>query len=396
MEEQRVCSMCGCILGENEGTELDDDLLCNDCVEQHTVQCDHCGEAVWAEDSVSDERTVLCCSCFDDHYRRCEDCGRMSLLKMINKIRRGKTAMMDLHEYVTAPSKTDNRILNGAKDILSHLPITEMMTVKKLFFKTGGREQIHLVVSLTPDDRNRSDNVYLELASKVAGIFEGFQSYFAVHRDTAIRHMHIVLNSVSIDGHKFSQSKSDLHRLKQKCNDLLGQFGFDPISIRPENLLDSTDYSQRADFEFLEVSEPVMNRNEISLSDEIGPFSGPLDLSSEHYYDWQNQNHFTGGITMRNELSTPQFSVQPETQSYPTEVLPGLGTPLPNHPATPSISLNTGTHYIVRMNESAPASDIAEVVESCGQLTEQQALLAANIAWAIHQKAQAEGQLRTL
>ena len=122
--------------------------------------------------------------------------------------------------------------------------ITEMMTVKKLFFKTGGREQIHLVVSLTPDDRNRSDNVYLELASKVAGIFEGFQSYFAVHKDTAIRHMHIVLNSVSIDGHKFSQSKSDLHRLKQKCNDLLGQFGFDPISIRPENLLDSTDYSQ--------------------------------------------------------------------------------------------------------------------------------------------------------
>ena len=48
------------------------------------------------------------------------------------------------------------------------------------------------------------------------------------------------------------------------------------------------------------------------------------------------------------------------------------------------------------MNESAPASDIAAVVENCGQLTEQQALLAANVGWAIHQKAQAEGQLLNL
>ncbi len=320
----------------------------------------------------------------------------MSLLKMINKIRRGKTAMIDLHEYVTAPSKTGNGILVGAKEILSHLTITEMMTVKKLFFKTGGREQIHLVVSLTPDDRNRSDNVYLDLASKVAGIFEGFQSYYAVHKDTAIRHLHIVLNSVSyIDGHKFSQSKSDLHRLKQKCNDLLGQFGFDPISIRPENLLDSTDYSQRADFEFLEVSETVTNRHEISLSDEIGPFCGQLDLPSEPFFEWQIPRTISGGFNM-NTLNTPQYPAQQEVPSYPAEVLPGQGTQLPNHPAAPSISLNTGTHYIVHMNESAPASDIAAVVENCGQLTEQQALLAANVGWAIHQKAQAEGQLLNL
>ena len=113
----------------------------------------------------------------------------MSLVIMINNIRRGKTAMMDLHEYVTAPSKTDNGTLIGAKSILTHLPITEMMTVKKLYFKTGGREQIHLVVSLTPDDRNRSDNVYMVLASKVASIFEGFQSYYAVHKDTEVRHL---------------------------------------------------------------------------------------------------------------------------------------------------------------------------------------------------------------
>lgn len=77
MEEQRICSHCGCILEESEGIEMDDDLICDDCAEQHTVTCDHCGETVWTEDSVTDDRTTLCTACFDDHYRRCEDCGRI-------------------------------------------------------------------------------------------------------------------------------------------------------------------------------------------------------------------------------------------------------------------------------------------------------------------------------
>lgn len=320
----------------------------------------------------------------------------MSLLKMINKIRRGKTAMIDLHEYVTAPAKTENGILIGAKDILSHLPITEMMTVKKLFFKTGGREQIHMVFSLTPDDPNRSDNLYLQFASKVAGLFEGFQSYYAVHKDTAVRHLHIVLNSVSyLDGHKFSQSRSDLHRLKQQCNDLLGQFGFDLISIRPDDMLDSTDFSERMDFVFLEVSETITNRNEISVSSAINPYYGQLELPSQPCFAWQIPNTISGGFHM-STWNTPQYPVQPETPSYPAEILSYQGSPLPNYPSVPSISLNTGTRYIVHMNESAPASDIAAVVENCGQVTEQQALLAANVGWALHQKAQAEGQILNL
>ena len=77
MRIERVCSMCGCVLGENERTEIDDELICDDCAEQHTVTCDHCGETVWTEDSVTDDRTTLCTACFDDHYRRCEDCGRI-------------------------------------------------------------------------------------------------------------------------------------------------------------------------------------------------------------------------------------------------------------------------------------------------------------------------------
>ncbi len=77
MEEQRICSHCGCVLEEDEGFELDDDLLCDDCVDVHTTVCDHCEDTIWINDSVADDNMTLCQSCYDSHYRRCEGCGRL-------------------------------------------------------------------------------------------------------------------------------------------------------------------------------------------------------------------------------------------------------------------------------------------------------------------------------
>ena len=77
MEDTRICSMCGCVLENHEQTEIDDELLCDSCAEEHTVQCDHCGDTIWQNDAVADDRIHLCECCFDDHFRRCEDCGRI-------------------------------------------------------------------------------------------------------------------------------------------------------------------------------------------------------------------------------------------------------------------------------------------------------------------------------
>ena len=76
-EEVRICDYCGRVLAEEEGTPVDDELLCDDCVEEHCVTCDHCGETIWEQNSVSDEDTCLCQDCFDAHYYRCESCGRI-------------------------------------------------------------------------------------------------------------------------------------------------------------------------------------------------------------------------------------------------------------------------------------------------------------------------------
>ena len=58
MEEVRICDYCGRVLAEEEGTPVDDELLCDDCVEEHCVTC-------------------LCQDCFDAHYYRCESCGQI-------------------------------------------------------------------------------------------------------------------------------------------------------------------------------------------------------------------------------------------------------------------------------------------------------------------------------
>lgn len=76
-EEIRVCSMCSCILHEDETIEVDGEPICNDCADEHTTTCDHCGETIWANDSISDGRLTLCSCCYDEHYRRCESCGRL-------------------------------------------------------------------------------------------------------------------------------------------------------------------------------------------------------------------------------------------------------------------------------------------------------------------------------
>ena len=77
MEEVRICDYCGMELAEDEGTYVDDELLCEDCVADHCITCDHCGETIWTADCVTDDNSFLCQSCFDAHYHRCESCDRI-------------------------------------------------------------------------------------------------------------------------------------------------------------------------------------------------------------------------------------------------------------------------------------------------------------------------------
>lgn len=77
-EEKRICSCCGDVLDENDyGTWIGEDLLCESCVDEECVVCDHCGDTVYSEDSESDDNICLCADCYNDYYRRCENCNHI-------------------------------------------------------------------------------------------------------------------------------------------------------------------------------------------------------------------------------------------------------------------------------------------------------------------------------
>ena len=53
-EEARYCDYCGGELDEDEGTWVGDEVLCQDCVDEQCVTCDHCGEAISTQQFSSD------------------------------------------------------------------------------------------------------------------------------------------------------------------------------------------------------------------------------------------------------------------------------------------------------------------------------------------------------
>jgi len=78
MEPEKMhCDFCGCEIAEGDGMYVEGGLLCNDCVDEQIVTCEHCGDVIWSCNSVSDGNIELCQECFDRHYRRCESCDRI-------------------------------------------------------------------------------------------------------------------------------------------------------------------------------------------------------------------------------------------------------------------------------------------------------------------------------
>ena len=77
-ENVLYCSHCGAIIDEEEIYEtIDGEIVCTDCVEQHTTTCDRCGATIWTNDSYGDDYTTLCSHCYHNHYTRCSCCDAL-------------------------------------------------------------------------------------------------------------------------------------------------------------------------------------------------------------------------------------------------------------------------------------------------------------------------------
>lgn len=332
----------------------------------------------------------------------------MSIVKMINGGNCSRKSFRDLHEYVTAASKTKNgQTIGSSGCITSNHVIEEMLTVKKLYHKSGGRQWIHVAISLTPDEKHRPDDLYMAVGEKIANLFYGFQCFYAVHHDTKLRHLHIVLNSVSmLDGTKYSQSKSDLQRIKQKCNDIFREFGFDTIDPQAGELLDTTDYSNAVGFEYLELNEQPENRlslaDSLTMSNQITPdpdfhvddiFAG-CDLNF-------NMFKMDGGYPMYNNYqnaSCPQAVSEPAISNGANEMtamqkvecaVPAVSAGTSSE--FPTVTLKTGAHIRLDLNGGSVSEETAAFIRESVQITEQNQMFAANLGTAIYGNLHAKG-----
>jgi len=76
--ETLYCSHCGAVISADEDYEtIDGEIVCTECVEQHTTTCDRCGTIIWTSESYGDDYTTLCSHCYHNHYTRCSCCDAL-------------------------------------------------------------------------------------------------------------------------------------------------------------------------------------------------------------------------------------------------------------------------------------------------------------------------------
>ena len=73
MSEKIICSICGARIAEGEYNYFDGQILCDDCLEQHTTVCDCCSTRIWNDHAEGDAYITLCYRCYENHYTTCED-----------------------------------------------------------------------------------------------------------------------------------------------------------------------------------------------------------------------------------------------------------------------------------------------------------------------------------
>ncbi|MCB6366349.1 relaxase/mobilization nuclease domain-containing protein [Intestinibacillus massiliensis] len=141
--------------------------------------------------------------------------------------------LKDILEYITNREKTIDRLITGV-NCVAQTAQAEFEVTKKQFRKTDGRSYYHIVQAFSPDDPLDFETAH-QIGLELAGYFQGFQCVVATHMNTAHKHNHIILNSVSYEnGRKFHQSAVELRQVKEFSNELCRQHGLSVIEVKAD------------------------------------------------------------------------------------------------------------------------------------------------------------------
>ena len=342
-----------------------------------------------------------------------------AVLKFINGSNKGSQYMQDMYEYITDPAKTENGVLVTTHGCSKEHPIKDIFANKMLWQKTHGKQGEHFVISLAPTGAGILPEAVLKAVNEiVVTIYPHNIAVIAVHTDSKFIHAHVLLDTVNaVTGRKFSQSPSDLNKVKQKANNILRKHGFALITASANEFVDRTDYSNASGFDFLELDETqFITETEI---EEISSFTNSVSLTNTNIFSgWDypscDKNEYYGGNIMNNSKYT---AFMPQTQAMPVsmptvEGVPSntpsvqpsqdLPVPSPTVEAVPTTLENVGNSYpttsvvtgLTLRIKGSPESNLAglsEIVEQTTAYAQEHQREAANLALAMNQYAQQSG-----
>lgn len=336
----------------------------------------------------------------------------MSILKHVSGHNYSKKTMAQLINYATEAYKTgDGKYIYthgcSKKDIHK-----DMNAIKRAYHKEGGKQGEHFVISISPDDKRVSDNDYIEIGRKIAEFYDEYQSVVALHKDSKVRHLHLVLNSTSFnDGKKFSQSPSKLNAFKESCNKILDEYGLDLINNKTTEITDTNHYSFDDDnLDFLEILEEIPVIDSITEStDTYCPDNSEPDTIYIEFdeclseLETEKTEFFSVSTTTLNNESedypmsdytnyygfptnSPNPNTAPNTYGYTNSPSNIQVNQLPNTPAIPNLTLDNSRNVNITVNNVEEINKVVHLMNSIKPISYDEKTANTNIAMAASAK----------
>lgn len=207
----------------------------------------------------------------------------MSVLKFINGKNSRPDQLRRILDYVDDSDKCLHNF-GFTMGVGEDSAYEDMRTLKMLYNKEDKRQYLHLVVSFDADVNPQTG--FYATCDILRYYEKKYQIYTKFHENTNNFHAHCIINSVGIDGKKFSQSQSELRDLIVFANYQLEKHGLNKIRRifdesfermdKFENLFWRTD-NQRYE---QELYEEEWVREELCEEDNLEEIEGEENESS--------------------------------------------------------------------------------------------------------------------
>ena len=189
----------------------------------------------------------------------------MAITKILNIMesegRNPASHLKNALEYIQNPDKTEECVLVGGINCLPDTAFEQMEETKNIFHKTGKRQEYHVIISFSPEEKVTAEQAMYVLEHFAKDVLsDDYEAVYAVHTDREHMHGHLIWNSVSMTtGKKYNSPKSNwknhLQPITNKYCDELG------LSIMP------AEYSKNPKNISRDKWEKEMSMKEIILRD---------------------------------------------------------------------------------------------------------------------------------